>query len=102
MPQKNMYTFYQAAWNLRDAGYNVVNPWELDLTDKKSNWFECLRRDIKVMMECCNSIATLPGWRKSKGALLEIYIAKQLNWPVKSVNEWRKKANASSNDIRHR
>ena len=33
----------------------------------------------------CDGVATLPGWKKSRGAKLEVYIAKALKWPVHSV-----------------
>ena len=88
IPQKNFLAFYIAARDLRQAGYGVINPWELDTADKKDTWSECLRRDIRALMDC-TAIATLPGWQKSKGAKFEIYIAQQLKWPVHTVEYWR-------------
>ena len=91
IPYKNKYAFYQASWNLRDAGYGVVNPWDLG-QNKKMTWEQFLRRDIIAMMKHCNGVATLGGWKKSKGACLEIAIAKALGWPVHTVNYWRHNA----------
>jgi hypothetical protein len=86
---KNYPAFMKAAVQLRKKGYVVVNPAELDIGIPKSTWEECLRRDIKEMMKC-HAIATLPNWQKSKGAMLEIYIARKLKWPVKSVKAYLK------------
>lgn len=81
---KNFTSFHRATRLLRSVGYRVVNPAELDVNTPRQTWEECLRRDIKALMKC-GGIATLPGWRKSRGARLEIYIAKALGWPVHSV-----------------
>lgn len=82
---KNFPAFMKAAITLRKAGHHVINPAELDIGEPRSTWEECLRRDIKEEMKC-NAIATLPGWKKSKGALLETYIGKALKWPVHAVS----------------
>jgi len=92
IPEKNYWAFRDNTVLLRNVGYSVINPWELDQEDKKYTWEECLRRDIKEMMLYCSGIATLPGWRKSKGARLEVYIAKALKWPVHTVAYWRQHA----------
>lgn len=81
----NIPAFNKAAGELRRAGYQVVNPPELDLKDPQRTWEGCLRRDIKHEMSC-EEIATLPGWKKSRGANLEIYIGKALSMPVHSVS----------------
>jgi Domain of unknown function (DUF4406) len=86
---KNRHAFCCSAELLRTDGYIVVNPWELDIEDSRDTWEECLRRDIVALMKC-TAVATLPGWKTSKGATLEIYIAKALKFPVHSVNYWRK------------
>lgn len=86
---KNYNAFFAGALMLRSMNYTVINPWELGQDDCKT-WEEFLRRDVKAMMEFCNGIATLPGWKKSKGASLEVYIAKKLGWPVHSLSYWRK------------
>jgi hypothetical protein len=85
---KNYDSFRQAVLALRSLGYIVVNPWELDVTDVRDTWAECLRRDIRALMDC-DGVATLPGWKKSKGACLEVHIAKSLGWPVHNVAYWR-------------
>lgn len=91
LKDKNFPAFMRAATKLRAKKHLVVNPAELNIGDPRSSWEECLRRDIKEMMKC-RAIALLPGWRKSKGAMLEVYIAKQLKWPVKPVNKFLKRS----------
>ena len=90
IPNKNYTQFNWAAWLLRQAGYETINPWELDWADLTStSWEEFLRRDIAALMKC-DGVATLPNWKQSKGARLEVYIAKALKYPVHPVSYWRK------------
>lgn len=86
---KNYSAFRSAAISLRKKGYKIVNPWELG-QDNLSRWEDFIRRDLKAMLISCNGIATLKGWKKSRGANLEIHIAKALKWPVHSTKYWIK------------
>lgn len=88
-PNKNFAAFNKAATLLRKKGYRIINPAELDMKHPKPTWAQCLSRDIVAEMRC-NGIATLPNWRRSRGAVLEVYIADALNWPVHSVSYWLK------------
>ena len=84
----NHPAFNKAAKVLRKKGYKVVSPAELDKDiTVKLTWTQCLRRDIKYLVDC-QGVATLPGCDDSRGALLEIYIAKALDMPVKEVRKW--------------
>lgn len=90
LPQNNVPTFNAAARRLRRAGYEVVNPAELDAGEPCTTWVECLRRDLKWLVTC-DAIATLPKWQRSKGANLEIHVGKQLSFPVHTVNYYLSK-----------
>ena len=92
LPEKNFPAFMKASIKLRAKNYRVVNPAELNIGEPRSTWEECLRRDIKELMRC-GAVATLVGWKKSKGALLEVNIAKSLNWPVHPVHYYLKSRN---------
>ena len=81
LPDMNKPAFYKAAKWLREQGYRVVNPPELDKDEPQRSWETCLRRDITHLMKC-TKIATLPRWKKSKGASLEVFIGKALKYPV--------------------
>jgi hypothetical protein len=43
------------------------------------DWQRCLKRDVKLMIDQgVNTFALLPGWQLSKGAEIEIFLAKRL------------------------
>lgn len=84
LPNLNRDTFNKAAKALRAKGYKVINPPELDKNNPQRSWEGCLRRDITELMKC-NKIATLPNWKKSRGANLEVYIAKALKYAIRPV-----------------
>jgi len=75
-PDLNFPLFNDVALALRMAGWNVINPAELCL-DKEAPWSECMRRDIEALMHC-DSIVMLPGYEHSRGATLELHIAREL------------------------
>lgn len=67
-------TFNSAAYLWREAGWDVINPVELDHHDQKHSWVGYMRRDIPYLVDC-DAIALLPGWQDSPGATLEHQIA---------------------------
>lgn len=69
----NHPAFQVEAERLRDLGYDVVSPAELN-PDGSLSWHDCIKIDIKALVDC-DAIALLEGWQKSQGALLEIDIA---------------------------
>lgn len=85
VPDLNRPAFNAAAKALRAKGYIVVNPPELDKHNPQRSWEGCLRRDIVELMGC-SLIATLPNWRKSRGATLEVFIGKALKY---KIHPWR-------------
>lgn len=89
-PQNNVPAFNAAAKKLRAKGYKIVNPAELDKGEPCRTWVDCLRRDLKWLVTC-DAIATLPRWKKSKGANLEIHVGKELSFPVHPVAYYLKK-----------
>lgn len=86
LPELNRPAFNAAAAALRQAGYAVVNPTENGLPET-APWAEHLRLDI-IMLMGCHGIATLSGHTASKGARLEVHIARQLGMPVMTVEQW--------------
>ena len=83
-PDLNFPAFNRMAANLRSAGHLVINPAEIDHVSDE--WADCLRLDIIHLMEC-GSVALLPGWESSKGALLEVHIARALGMPVVNAHD---------------
>lgn len=79
-PDHNFPAFNEQAAKLRAAGFEVVNPAELN-PDPSMTWEECLRIDIRELCSC-DTIALMPGWELSKGANLELHIAHRLGLEV--------------------
>ncbi len=44
-------------------------------------WETYLRDALRYMLSC-NAVVVLPGWRESRGARLEVYVALELGMPV--------------------
>lgn len=65
---------------LSSLGWEVVNPLANGLTDAHT-WEEHMRADLHLLLEC-DKVAMLPGWRESKGARLEVFVATELGMEV--------------------
>lgn len=85
LPEFNFPAFHAKAAELRQAGVDVINPAEHDEAPDLP-WQVYLRKDIKMLMDC-DTIHMLPGWRKSRGARLELLIALKLGFAVEGVRE---------------
>lgn len=80
----NFPLFHTTAASLREAGHTVINPAELN--PDPGTWSECMRRDIKALMDC-DTVATLPGWQDSRGASLEVHIGKALGMRIVNAHD---------------
>jgi hypothetical protein len=78
-PDLNFPAFNAEAARLRALGYDVINPAELNPPGK--SWQECMRVDIREMMDC-DTLVVMPGWCASSGAHLEIHIAHRVGMVV--------------------
>jgi hypothetical protein len=76
----NFPAFHAEAARLRAAGFDVVNPAEINV-DPSEGWAACMKRDIAQMLTC-DAVALLPGWQQSRGATLEHHIATALGMPA--------------------
>jgi hypothetical protein len=84
MPEHNLPAFHWYAKQLRQRGWTIVNPAEingLDAVEKGLPYEQCLKNDIRAMMDCVG-IILMPGWERSNGAQLEQYIAFKLKMKV--------------------
>lgn len=86
-PKYNFPAFETAAKRLRLIGLDVVSPHEFGEGGVQS-WSDYLRKDLIALLERCDSVATLHGWEKSKGATLEVHVARSLGMRVESVDWW--------------
>ena len=85
LPDLNFPAFHAAAAHLRDLGVEVVNPAEIN-PDHTMPWHICMRRDIAQLVTC-DGIVLLPGWRKSKGARIERWLAAVLRLTILTLEE---------------
>ena len=108
-PQFNFPLFMAVTRSLREQGLEIVSPVELD--DEKirneslaspngeagttsSTWGECLGRDVRVVADIAQGVLLLPGWPRSRGAILEAVTAVLCNHKLGFVqwDEVQKKA----------
>lgn len=83
----NRPAFATAEAQLREQGYDPINPHALCKTiPEGSEWSAYMKRDIPAMLEC-DMVVMLPCWQASKGAILERHIANELGIPVKSLDQ---------------
>ena len=79
IPEYNFPAFNAAAARLREMGYGVINPAEIEQPDIA--WGVCMRNDITELMRA-DTVALLPGWENSAGSGLEITIALALGMDI--------------------
>jgi hypothetical protein len=84
LPEFNHPAFNTATALWRKAGWDVINPVELDDTTHKPHHVY-LRKDIQELMRC-DAIAILPNWESSPGASAEVAAAKACNIPLFNAN----------------
>jgi hypothetical protein len=90
-PKLNFPAFMRAAKRLRKMGHEVFNPAEADL---KEGLNPLKRGELAIkplahylahdLRQVCLSeaVAVLPGWDRSQGARIEVWVAKALDIPV--------------------
>lgn len=78
--EMNFPAFNAAAYDLTVDGWVVVNPVDIN-PDPKADWLECMRKDIKALVDC-DAIYMLEGWDRSEGATIEHNIAKALGFDI--------------------
>lgn len=72
MRDGNRQAFAQAQYKLHLDGYEALNPHDISIG--YALWADCMRSDIAALVTC-DAIYLLPGWTRSRGALLELQIA---------------------------
>lgn len=88
LPNKNIDQFNTTSEKLRNLGFEVLNPFDLDQEgfNPENCWFKYLKRDLKELLSC-DALCLLPGWEESKGARLEVIVALQLELPLFRLTE---------------
>lgn len=78
LPDNNYPAFDEAAVELRALGLEVVNPTELFDGNLELTRAQYMRGSLRALLDC-TTIAMLPGWPTSSGAVLEITVARALD-----------------------
>jgi hypothetical protein len=82
IPDFNRQAFQEAEDYLTSLGYEVINPHKIPLPlDFKGCYLDYIKLDI-VELITCDTIFMLKGWETSRGANIEIFIAKSLEFEV--------------------
>jgi hypothetical protein len=106
IPAFNIPAFDAAATRLRDLGYEVFSPAELDNPETRAvaiaspdgapgsgsangeSWADFLARDVKLIGGgSVEGVVVLPGWSRSRGARLETFVARICKLPVWDYND---------------
>lgn len=82
LPLFNYPAFNTAAQRLRAMGFEVENPAE-NPEPKCGTWLGYMRMAIRQLVTC-DGVALLPGWRGSRGARIERWLAGMLGLIVVS------------------
>ena len=85
MPDCGYPVFADASKWLRDLGYDIVSPHEIQepADVPEGEWSpEAVRLDIQDGLIHCGAIILLPGWTRSKGSIVEFNLAMGLGMEV--------------------
>lgn len=85
LPDHGLPAFNEAAELLEECGYTVINPAAHGVGELA--WEQYLRRDLRWLLNC-EGVATLLGWTTSRGAKLEVHVARELGMDVRPVESW--------------
>lgn len=72
--------FAAVAKAMKRLGYEPVNPLENGLSEQDT-WEVHIIKDIATLLQC-KAIYMLQGWKDSKGARIEHYIAIEIGLPI--------------------
>lgn len=81
IPEHNFPAFNAEAARLRDLGYDVINPVDLNPIEAQSSWHQCMRNDLAALLTC-DALALLDGWQGSAGAHLEMHVAHRVGMEI--------------------
>lgn len=87
LPEYNYPAFFKAAERLTENGYAVLNPARPQGREGCESWLDYMRASLRDIADC-DGIATLTGWSDSKGACVEVEVARGLMLPVAPVIAW--------------
>lgn len=88
LPNYNYDEFNRVASILKRMGYKVINPADTGVREGWI-WRDYLTKDlIDLLSNNVSIVVTLDGWENSKGARLEVHVAKELGMDVIPVRDF--------------
>ncbi|MDR1587285.1 MAG: DUF4406 domain-containing protein [Treponema sp.] len=78
--------FLDAENTLYEAGFYPVNP--AACVPSNTDWNHAMRTAIGLMLRC-DGVALLPDWKKSRGAKIEVRLARELGLDVRTCEVWQ-------------
>lgn len=91
LPEYNLPAFAAEADALQALGYAAVNPGRHgagdDTAGRVRGWSDYMRLGLADLLGC-DGVALLPGWEASRGAQLEVHVARALGMPVEPLDHW--------------
>lgn len=85
LPDHNYPAFEAARTDLRQEGFKVLCPAEAGVV-KGWTWEQYLRRDLAMVISA-HAVVVLDGWQQSRGACLEVHVARELGMPVVDLGD---------------
>lgn len=85
-PEYNLPAFAAATEQLRARGFHPVNPGRHGVTPGYQ-WADYIRRGLTELF-ACDAVALLDRWDTSRGARLEVFVARELGLPVHPLAVW--------------
>jgi len=83
LPDNNYPAFHAAAAELRAQGHMVANPAENE-APSCGTWLGYMRLALAQLIQC-DAVHMLPGWSRSRGAMVEFTLAKELGLDVQTA-----------------
>lgn len=78
---RNARRFKREAKRLRESGYKVIDPTEVP---EQPSWEDYMRFGMRAVADA-DTIAVLPGWWRSRGSRLEVFVGRELGLDVIDV-----------------
>ena len=85
LPDLNRPAFQQVAATIRAAGHDALNPAEL--CPPGIPWKAAMRID-RAALKTAQGLICLPGWERSRGARIEVWLARRRGLPVWTLGDW--------------
>lgn len=85
LPDLNRPVFQHVAALIRSVGHDVLNPAEL--CPPGITWKAAMHYDLAAL-KTAQGVICLPAWERSRGARIEVWIARRRGLPVWSFAEW--------------